>query len=212
MSFPHPIRLELPDPTRSRSPAKMARRAIADFVESNIPRFNGWLEQVAEGIPQFDGEGNPVRDIKGSIVYLVKPNPAEALKLVTDIAEYHLPKLSRSDVQVAAKVENVGATTAENIKSIPTVELQSRLLHSLGLVNDDGTVKVQDVEARPVLMPLPSFLSGDPQPLPSKAVLALDTARLAAADLIRQHLPADKQEDALADLDRRIGDIAARGG
>ena len=51
---------------RSRQDARLARTAIAEFVDSNIPRFNGWLQQVAEGIPQYDGNGEVVKASNGS--------------------------------------------------------------------------------------------------------------------------------------------------
>ena len=69
------------------------------FVEKNVPRFTGWLDKVANGIPKVDKEGNTLRDNAGSVIYLIKPDPLGALKIVGDLTEYHLPKLVRQDVQ-----------------------------------------------------------------------------------------------------------------
>ena len=121
-----------PKGSRNKS-VKQAREAIADFVEQNAPRFNLWLEQVAGGIPQYDGNGEPVRDIKGSIVWLVKPDPASAIKLVGELTEYHLPKLSRADMTVVDERES-----SREISHLSTEELKLRLFKSLGLDVSDA--------------------------------------------------------------------------
>lgn len=59
-----------------------ARKAIAAFVDSSAPRLLGWLDQVANGMPDHD----------------IKPNPAKAIELVQALAEYHIPKLARTEV------------------------------------------------------------------------------------------------------------------
>lgn len=79
-----------------------ARRAIAEFVDGNLPRFNEWLNHVANGIPATTKSGQLVFDSNDCPVYLVKPDPLAAIKVVADITEYHLPKLSRQDVSVTA--------------------------------------------------------------------------------------------------------------
>ena len=126
-----------PKGTRNRNVVN-ARRAIADFVETNIPRFNGWLENVADGIPKRDQNGRPLIDSQGSVVYVVKPDPAQALKLVADICEFHLPKLSRSEATVVAKVE------ATDPSQMSTPELQRQLMIKLGLGAD--VIEVEPVE------------------------------------------------------------------
>lgn len=52
-----------------------AREAIAQFVESNVGRFNEWLDHIAAD------------------------DPAKAMDLMIKVMEYHLPKLNRTDVQ-----------------------------------------------------------------------------------------------------------------
>jgi hypothetical protein len=58
-----------------------ARAAIAAFVDDNADRLTGWLDQVANGIPEQD----------------VKPNPAKAFELFQSVVEYHIPKLARTE-------------------------------------------------------------------------------------------------------------------
>jgi len=50
------------------------REAFKTFVEDNQEHFQGWIERVAE------------------------TNPAKAIELVSNLAEYVLPKLSRTEV------------------------------------------------------------------------------------------------------------------
>lgn len=52
-----------------------AREAIARFVDGNADRLNGWLEEV-----------------------YVREGPREAFKCFTDLIEYHVPKLARTEL------------------------------------------------------------------------------------------------------------------
>ena len=63
-----------------------ARKAIATFVDGNAHRLSGWLDQVADGIKDADGD------------YVVQPNPAKAFDLFQSVIEYHVPKLGRMEV------------------------------------------------------------------------------------------------------------------
>lgn len=58
--------------------------------------FTGWLRQAAEGIPvpqtpEEIAAGEPKK-------YVVKPNPEGAAKVYLAAIEYHIPKLSRTEV------------------------------------------------------------------------------------------------------------------
>jgi hypothetical protein len=53
----------------------LAREAIARFVDNNSDRLQGWLDQIAED--------------KG---------PEAAFRCFTDLVEYHVPKLARTEV------------------------------------------------------------------------------------------------------------------
>lgn len=68
-----------PGPNKS---TVLAREAIARFVDSSAPKLLAWLAQVADGMPEHD----------------IKPNPAKAIELVQALAEYHVPKLARTEV------------------------------------------------------------------------------------------------------------------
>lgn len=79
------------------------REAIALLLQSNVDNFSIWLAGVAGGEkepePILDDEGNPVLDEHGEPKvewnWLRRPEPATALKLAMDMAEYHIPKLAR---------------------------------------------------------------------------------------------------------------------
>ena len=63
-----------------------ARQAIALFVDQNAPRLTEWLDRVADGVKEEDGN------------YLVPPNPAKAFDMFQSVVEYHVPKLARMEM------------------------------------------------------------------------------------------------------------------
>lgn len=129
---------------RKQALTSSARKAIAEFVNDNLDNMGDWLFRVANGMPKLDGDKKVIVDGEGSIVWLVKPDPATAIKCLSDICEYHLPKLSRSESTLVARVESVDAV------ELPSDELKRRLLVSLGLDAEDA------VEIEPQwLQPLP---------------------------------------------------------
>jgi len=75
-----------------------AREAIARFVDGNCDRLNGWLDEIY----QQDG-------------------PKAAFQCVTDLIEYHVPKLARTEhtgpeggpVQHGVTLTVVGVTAGE---------------------------------------------------------------------------------------------------
>lgn len=69
-----------------------AREAIGKFVDGNAHRLQTWLDQVADGVPKVDEEGNA---IKGE--YIVNPDPKKAAELFQSVIEYHVPKLARQE-------------------------------------------------------------------------------------------------------------------
>jgi hypothetical protein len=104
----------------------------------NLPRLDSWLQQVANGLPKLNAQGEPLRDSEGSIIFVVRPDPQAAIKCVADICEYHIPKLSRAEV--SATVENLP------VDQRSTAQLQREILERLGLF--DG--EIIDVEPLPV--------------------------------------------------------------
>jgi len=97
------------------------RAAIAKLLSDNTDNFARWLAAVAEGEKEyrFDDEGNPLKDDKGEQLFdwVRRPEPGSALKLAMDMAEFHIPKLARTEhtgegggpVQVKATIEFVNA-------------------------------------------------------------------------------------------------------
>lgn len=72
-----------------------AKEAIGLFVEGNIHRLQEWLDMIAHGY-KIEAT-NP----KTGVTYdkLIPPNPALAFDLFQSVVEYHIPKLTRSDVK-----------------------------------------------------------------------------------------------------------------
>jgi hypothetical protein len=77
------------------------REAIARVLEGNTGNFSHWLASVAEGEkePRME-DGKPVLDERGEplMKWLRQPDPGAALKLAMDMAEYHIPKLARTEI------------------------------------------------------------------------------------------------------------------
>lgn len=59
-------------PNRSTA---LAREAIAQFVDNNSDRLQGWLDQIA-----------------------AEKGPEAAFRCFTDLVEYHVPKLARTEL------------------------------------------------------------------------------------------------------------------
>lgn len=55
------------------------------FVDNNAPRLQAWLDQVADGVTDKDGN------------VVVPPNPEKAFTLFQSVVEYHIPKLARTE-------------------------------------------------------------------------------------------------------------------
>jgi|GEM_PF-603256 len=70
-----------------------ARVAIAALVDGNMNKLQSWLNQVADGIPKLDEAGRP---LPGE--YVTLPDPAKAFALFTNLIEFSVPKLARTEV------------------------------------------------------------------------------------------------------------------
>lgn len=78
----------MPRPKGSLNKAtKAAREAIGAFVDNNADRLQGWLDQIAAGVPKPGEKGE----------YLIPPNPVKAFELFQSVVEYHVPKLARTE-------------------------------------------------------------------------------------------------------------------
>ena len=64
-----------------------AREAIARFVDSNAPRLQQWLDEVASGL--HDATTGKT---------ILPPNPQKAFELFQSVVEYHVPKLARTEL------------------------------------------------------------------------------------------------------------------
>lgn len=89
---------------------KDVRQAMAFCLQEASPMFVHWLQQVAEGIPttiapMVDRAGNTILDENGHARVVTRwlrpPDPYRALNLVVALAEYHIPKLSRMELDAA---------------------------------------------------------------------------------------------------------------
>jgi len=59
-----------------------AREAIALFVEGNVDKLNGWLDEIA------------------------KRDPKQAFDCFMSVVEYHIPKLGRQDINLGGQSDN----------------------------------------------------------------------------------------------------------
>lgn len=66
-------------PGTSNKDVALARQAIAQFVDNNTERLQGWLDQIA------------------------MESPEKAFNCVRDLIEYHVPKLARLESQALDK-------------------------------------------------------------------------------------------------------------
>lgn len=76
----------------------VAREAFAMFVETNASKMQKWLNRVAEGVPVIDPDTNEQAERNGVPLWITPPAPATALDIIQRIAEYHIPKLARTEV------------------------------------------------------------------------------------------------------------------
>lgn len=84
-------------PPGSKNKATLkARRAIAEFVDDNAWRLQIWLDQIAQGVYEYDENGNIKKVLK-------MPDPQTAFSLFQSVIEYHIPKLSRTEQQYLDK-------------------------------------------------------------------------------------------------------------
>ena len=69
-----------------------AREAIGRIADGMAGEFEGWIKAVADGTPsELDENGQPVK-------WLIKPDPRGAAEVYLKAIEYHVPKLSRTEL------------------------------------------------------------------------------------------------------------------
>ena len=77
------------------------RAALALMLEGNVGKVEAWVREVAEGVkePRTEG-GKPVLGDDGQplMKWLRAPDPGYATRLLLDVAEYHIPRLARTEI------------------------------------------------------------------------------------------------------------------
>lgn len=82
------------------------RSAMSELAHANISKVNDWLDKVAEG--QRDSEGRVI----------VRPDPAQAIRLFMGLAEYTLPKLKAVAVDVRSSDGSVKQMSIKDLEAI----------------------------------------------------------------------------------------------
>jgi hypothetical protein len=83
------------------------RAAIALVAQNKSADLERWLDQTANGVPRLGKNGRPTKD------FLVRPDPGKAAQIYLGAIEYHIPKLSRTELSTGSdtlKVEIVDPT------------------------------------------------------------------------------------------------------
>lgn len=86
-----------------------AREAIARFIDGNAHRLQGWLDEIAKS---------------------KKHGPTVAMRCLTDLLEYHVPKLGR----VELTGEDGGPLQVKLVNYSPTEQLGPKALPAKGVV------------------------------------------------------------------------------
>ena len=133
-----------------------ARRFIGEFVTEHSEHLGEWVTRVAHGIPKVDSNGKIIRDADDAIVWVVRPAPGDAVKLVSDLAEFVLPKLSRSDVQMAARVEqSVFDPNAMSNEQLAAQVFEALGIQPFGQQQEPVDVEFEEVERVPEWLKTP---------------------------------------------------------
>ena len=75
------------------------REAIANLLQLNVENFSLWLGQVSNGIKQpAPASDDAQADEEPEMKWLLRPDPGKALDIAMGMAEYHIPKLARTEL------------------------------------------------------------------------------------------------------------------
>lgn len=85
---------------------KIMNDVFAELYAKTSQHFDKWIYQVADGIkesePILDDDGNHALDDNGDPKlewnWLLRPDPHGAMKLALEAAEFHRPKLARTEL------------------------------------------------------------------------------------------------------------------
>lgn len=73
------------------------RAAVAAIAQGRAADVDRWLQQTAEGIQVTKGTGK-----RRKTEWLVKPDPGKAAQIYFGAIEYHIPKLSRTELSTGS--------------------------------------------------------------------------------------------------------------
>jgi len=113
-----------PPLTLSQQQKKDFRAAVGELLEANHHKLAKWLNEVAEGSPQWG------RD----------PDPARALDLLSKLAEFAAPKLGR--------VEHTGEDGGP-LRNVTTIEIEFVDAPQVRALNGNGSHPGITLEAAP---------------------------------------------------------------
>jgi hypothetical protein len=88
------------------------RQAVSLFAQKRASDVDRWVQQTAEGIKETVGSGK-----RAKAVWIVKPDPGKAAQIYFGAIEYHIPKLSRTELSTGSdtlKVEIVDPTRRDS--------------------------------------------------------------------------------------------------
>ena len=110
-----------------------ARETLTNFLEDSLPKLNEWLAMVAHGVVKVNAQGQPLRDLDGSLVYLNRPDPEAAIKAVSDLLDFHLPRNKSQDVNVTGVVAHVDGSewTQEDLTKLSLSDLKRLALQHM---------------------------------------------------------------------------------
>jgi hypothetical protein len=131
-----------------------AREAITRLADHSAPQMVDWLQRAADGVPRRNFNGEPLRDGKGSVMWLVKPDPLGAFKAMADVMSYHMPRLKSVEATVQAQVEHT-LDGSVDVKKLSTDDLKRLILRNAGIESLDA-IEGELVE------PLPDWLNPEP--------------------------------------------------
>lgn len=113
---------EVPVGTINNISKARIRRALAELSAGNIDKVQGWLDEVAEGVPEeirvVEGaDGQPITQrFKGRL-----GDPGQAISLMLQLLEYSIPKLK----SVAVSVDD---GSGANLKRYTMAELAAKVV------------------------------------------------------------------------------------
>lgn len=98
------------------------RQAFQNLIELNTPNMIKWLERVAE------------------------EDPAKALSLCGDLAEYCIPKLSRTEIKEEITIEHIDTMILKLEEKLGTIEDGLGDIDQLEDCSDDDIIDLDEVE------------------------------------------------------------------